>query len=121
MHKKIYYLLTLAGFFLVLGSKLIWPVCCAEDAIPVWFRWMLLAVPLLFPLRGLLKGNIYTFAWSHFLALFYFILAIIVLWEGRASIYGSLLLLGSLTWFSSALLYVRANAAGSPPDNDQST
>lgn len=116
MQKRIYYFLTLAGFFLVLGSQVIWPVCCAKDAIPAWFRWALLAAPLLFPLRGLLQGKSYTFAWSHFLALFYFILAIIVLWEGRASIYGSLLLLGSLTWFSSALLYVRAKAA-TDPDN----
>ena len=33
---------------------------------------LVLVVPLLFPLRGLLHGRKYTFAWSCFLALLYF-------------------------------------------------
>lgn len=96
---------------MVMLSQLVWPVCCAQDEIPFLFRWVVLVGPMLFPLRGLIKGNSYTFAWSHFLALFYFILAIIVLWEGRSLYYGLLLLIGSTTWFTCALLYVRVDAA----------
>jgi len=88
----------------------VWPVCCADDTVPLLHRLLLLAVPLLFPLIGLLKGKAYTFAWSHFLALFYFILSVIVLWQNDEPIYGLALLFGSMTWFTFALLYIRSNA-----------
>jgi len=117
MRLQSYYQLTLGGFFIVLLTLIIWPVCCADEQIPVMYRWVILVGPLLFPIRGLLKGNSYTFAWSHFLALFYFILAVVTLWQGEHKIYGSLLLLGSLCWFSFALLYVRKKAKENKPSD----
>ena len=107
---RIFYYLTLAGFCIVLFSLIIWPVCCTNDQIPLTVRWLILVTPLLFPIRGLLQGNSYTFAWSHFLALLYFIVAIVVLWQGEAYLYGYCLLIGSLCWFAGALMYIRAKA-----------
>jgi uncharacterized membrane protein len=37
---------------------------------------IILIGPLLFPLMGLLKGKIYTHAWSIYLAIFYFIVGV---------------------------------------------
>lgn len=114
---KTFYTLTLCGFFTVLAAVLIWPVCCADKQIPLAIRWLILVTPLLFPIKGLLKGNSYTFAWSHFLALLYFILAVVNLWQGDSPIYGSLLLIGSLCWFSFALCYIRSKAKLTKQEN----
>ncbi|MGB5446414.1 MAG: DUF2069 domain-containing protein [Psychromonas sp.] len=39
----------------------------------IWF------IPLLFPLKGILQNNPYTYAWSAFLALFYLMHSIVIL------------------------------------------
>jgi len=63
----------LGGYFLLLGLLLNWFTWIAPpERFPVSLALILLAVPLLLPLRGLLHGRTYTSAWSSFLALFYF-------------------------------------------------
>ena len=61
--------------------------------IPVWHLWLspplldinpwlvtgIWFIPLLFPLKGILQKNPYTYAWSGFLALFYLMHAIVIL------------------------------------------
>ena len=42
---------------------------------------MLKVVPLLFPLRGVLKGNIYTLQWSSMLVLLYFMEGVMRVWS----------------------------------------
>lgn len=59
-----------------------------------WYSWisppkevpralvlMVLVLPLLTPLRGILNGRRYTFAWTSFLALFYFGLGVDFIWN----------------------------------------
>lgn len=46
-----------------------WLITC------VWF------VPLLFPLRGIICGNPYTFAWCGFLGIFYSIHALVIIYS----------------------------------------
>ncbi|WP_198419068.1 DUF2069 domain-containing protein [Motilimonas pumila] len=38
-----------------------------------WFVLSIWLIPLIFPLRGLLKGNPYTYAWTCFISLWYFL------------------------------------------------
>ena len=64
--------------------------------------------PLLFPLRGLLHGRSYTFAWSAFLALLYFIHGAVEAYSMESARYlGLLEVVLSVTWFSAAVMYVR--------------
>ena len=79
-----------------------------------------LLVPLLFPLPGMLRDRSYTFAWSSFLSLLYFIHGIGEFYsEPEERIYAGLEILFSLLWFGGAIFYVRkykqihANAHGS--------
>ena len=44
-----------------------------------------LLIPLLFPLRGLVQGKPYTYAWTSFLILIYFIHGIVEAWANPAS------------------------------------
>jgi uncharacterized membrane protein len=37
-------------------------------------------VPLLFPLKGLLQGNPYSYAWSSFIVMIYFLHSLTTLW-----------------------------------------
>ncbi|MNI27024.1 hypothetical protein D3C73_807450 [compost metagenome] len=73
--------------------------------------WMLLkALPLAFPLRGILRGNLYTYQWASMLSLLYLMegmvramsdpmpLSVLMAW-------GEIIL--SATFFLSAIFYVR--------------
>lgn len=40
----------------------------------------LFTVPLLFPLKGILKANPYTFAWANFVVMWYFLHSLTSLW-----------------------------------------
>lgn len=65
---------TLLGYFGLILFIPLWHL--KIEPIPVQFisMTMLLQVgPLMFPLRGILHGRVYTHAWSMYLALFYFI------------------------------------------------
>jgi uncharacterized membrane protein len=68
----------------------------------------LLLLPLLFPLRGLLTGNPYTFAWSSFLILIYFIHGVVEAYANPAvRPLASLEILFSVAFYSGAVLYAR--------------
>ncbi|MCW8918641.1 MAG: DUF2069 domain-containing protein [Gammaproteobacteria bacterium] len=89
--------------------------------LPLWYGWLspsqlslglvlgVLLLPLLFPLRGLLQGRPYTYAWSSFLALIYLIHAVVELYSSPQDRYLALLeLLLSLAFYIGCVLYARA-------------
>lgn len=88
--------------------------------LPLWYGWLsppqlplglvlgFLLLPLLFPLRGLLQGKPYTYAWSSFLSLFYFIHAVVELFSTPQDRYLALLeLLLSLAFYVGCVTYAR--------------
>lgn len=93
------------------------------SALVAWNAWLrpnhivltLLLIPLVFPLPGILRGRPYTYAWSSFLALAYFVLGV---WHAAIEAersYGLSIVAASLFLFGSCLAYVRfsrVNAAG---------
>lgn len=101
--------LTLAGFFGLLGTILLWHAWLKPPGrYPVALSLTVLLLPLLAPLRGLLYGRAYTHAWSSMLSLFYFCLGIMHAWsEPSARGYGILLTAFSLMFFCGAIFYVR--------------
>ena len=103
------YALTLAGYLGTLGLLLAWYGWLAPSVhFPRSLVLALFLVPLLFPLRGLLHGRRYTFSWSCFLSLLYFIHGVVEAYTSGATLHLGLLevCLTSL-WFISAMTYVR--------------
>lgn len=103
------YGLTLFGYLGTLALLLAWYGWLAPAAhIPKSIALALLLLPLLFPLRGLLHGRRYTFSWSCFLSLLYFIHGVVEAYTSGATLHLGLLevCLTSL-WFISAMTYVR--------------
>ena len=110
------YGLTLFGYLGTLALLLAWYGWLAPAIhIPKSMALALLLLPLLFPLRGLLHGRRYTFSWSCFLALLYFIHGVVEAYTSSVTRHLGLLevCLTSL-WFIAALTYVRVTS-GSPP------
>jgi uncharacterized membrane protein len=69
---------------------------------------ILLLLPLLFPLRGILKGNPYTHAWSSFLILLYFIHGVVEAYANPPVRMLALLeVLFSVTFYVGAVLFAR--------------
>ena len=106
----ILYALTLAGYFGTLLLLIAWYSWIAPSThFPVALVLLVLVLPLLAPLRGLLHGRSYTFAWSSFLALFYLSHGIIESYSNPATRPLALLEVTlSLVWFTAALFYVRS-------------
>ncbi len=73
--------------------------------------WMLLkALPLAFPLRGILRGNLYTYQWASMLSLLYLMEGAVRAMSDPAPLsvlmaWGEILL--SAIFFFSAIFYVR--------------
>jgi uncharacterized membrane protein len=109
------YGLTLFGYLGTLALLLAWYGWLAPAIhIPRSIALALLLLPLLFPLRGLLHGRRYTFSWSCFIALLYFIHGVVEAYTSSVTFHLGLLevCLTSL-WFLAAMTYVRVTA-GNP-------
>src|SRR3954471_5120590 len=68
------------------------------------------AIPLLIPLRGVLKRDLYTLQWSSMVILLYFTEGVVRAWSdtselSRLMAYGEIMLV--LVYFACALLYLR--------------
>lgn len=103
--------LTLLGYLGIWGLLPIWQLWLApSEQLGPYFAAILL-VPLAFPLKGLLAGTPYTYAWSTFIALIYFAHGVGEAWtwpQERAC--AALEIALSALWFTGAIAYVRAAA-----------
>jgi len=105
------YALTLFGYFGTLTLLTAWYAWLAPATLfPAALVLLVLVVPLLFPLRGLLHGRRYTFAWSCFLALFYFTHGVMEAYSDDVTRpLGLLEVLFSTLWFSAAMAYIKSH------------
>ena len=75
---------------------------------PAPWTWVFIPLPLLLPLYGLLKGKPYTYAWSSFLIMLYFIHGIMEAWANEpVRLWASLEVIASVVMYSGAILYAR--------------
>ncbi len=101
-------IIALCGYFGLLLLLPLWYGWLSPSQLPVGLVLGVLVVPLLFPLRGLLQGRPYTYAWSSFLALFYFIHAVLELYSTPQDRYLALLeLVLSLAFYLGAVSYAK--------------
>ena len=103
------YALTLFGYFGTLILLTAWYSWLAPATLfPTALVLIVLLVPLLFPLRGLLHGHKYTFAWSCFLALLYFTHGVMEAYSDNLTRpLGLLEIMFSSLWFLSAMAYIK--------------
>ncbi|TEW54380.1 DUF2069 domain-containing protein [Psychromonas sp. RZ22] len=72
------------GYFGLLLLVPIWHLYLSPPALDInpWLITAIWFIPLLFPLKGILKGNPYTYAWSGFISLIYVMHACVILMSG---------------------------------------
>lgn len=115
--------LGLTSYFGLFALLLLWfSVLEPPGRIPRTLVLLVLVGPLLFPLRGLLAGRLYTYAWSSFLALFYFLVgAFNAAGPMKQPWLAWLAILLSISWFLGVILYVRTSAFSSNPSRSHTT
>jgi len=73
--------MALFGYFSLLIYMPLWLlVLSPSSALSTSTTLILFTLPLLFPLKGLLQGNPYTYAWANFIVLIYFLHSLTTLW-----------------------------------------
>lgn len=99
---------TLLGYF---GLLLFIPIWYLKiEPIEAKFISMTLLIqvgPLMFPLRGILHGRVYTHAWSMYLALFYFICGVWYAGDISTRGFGIGVSVLSVLFFIGTMLYTR--------------
>lgn len=81
---RLYRKIALVGYLGLLAFVLAWHYWLhPHPQLGVGLRFVLFILPLLLPLRGILKGNPYTHAWANFILMLYFLhslTSIYILW-----------------------------------------
>lgn len=73
--------LALASYLGLLALMIIWQVWCQSDSeFSLSFRLGLWVLPLLFPLPGLIRGKPYTYAWTNFILMWYYLHSLTMLY-----------------------------------------
>jgi len=73
--------MALFGYFSLLVFMPLWLLILSpSESLSTLTTLILFVLPLLFPLKGLLQGNPYTYAWSNFIVLIYFLHGLTTLW-----------------------------------------
>jgi len=73
--------ITLISYFSLLIFMPLWLIVLSpSEGLSPMLSIVMFTVPLLFPLKGLLQGNPYTYAWSSFIVMIYFLHSLTTLW-----------------------------------------
>ncbi|MFT5502734.1 MAG: putative membrane protein [Gammaproteobacteria bacterium] len=100
---KVVSLISLAGLFFSQSTLLF---VSNSDNLLIWT--LILILPLLLPVKGLLRDNRYTYKWIGFLTLFYFCIGVSELVSSPAfRLYALLTLTFSIGLFLSSIYYTR--------------
>ena len=73
--------IALTGYFGLLFFMPLWLVVLnPSKGLSITLSLVFFTLPLLFPLKGLLQGNPFTYAWSNFIVMIYFLHSLTTLW-----------------------------------------
>jgi uncharacterized membrane protein len=99
---------TLLGYFGLIALIFIWNLWVEpRPAEQLSLTFLMQMGPLMFALRGLLHGKVYTHAWSMYLALMYFVIGIWFAGDESTRVYGVLFSILSLHFFIGTVFYTR--------------
>jgi len=76
--------IALIGYISLLIYMPLWLIFLTpEPSLSPTLTLVMFTLPLLFPLRGIVKGNPYTYAWSNFVVMIYFLHSLTSLWVSQ--------------------------------------
>jgi uncharacterized membrane protein len=106
---RLSYITAVSGYFGLIVLLLAWLGWLSPPAtLPISVAMFLMLVPLLFPLRGILHGRPYTFAWASFLAMFYFIHGVVEAYSTPTDRWLALLeVVLSIAFYGGSMFYAR--------------
>jgi len=100
--------LALTGYFGLLIGIYLWHIVIHKTSHQLISAILIVQLgPLMFPLRGLLSGKIYTHAWSIYLAIFYFVIGIWYAGADETLYFGVYLVGASMLFLAGTVLYTR--------------
>lgn len=100
--------LTLIGYFGLMAGFYSWIFVLNDTATHRISLLLIIQIgPLLFPLMGLLKGRIYTHAWSIYLAIVYFIVGVWYSSAEHSFLFGLYVIAASVLFMTGAGMYTR--------------
>jgi uncharacterized membrane protein len=101
--------IALTGYFSLLIFMPLWLlVLSPSESLNTATTLVMFTLPLLFPLKGMLQGNPFTYAWSNFIVLIYFLHSLTTLWVlPEDIIWASLELIFATTMFLGATYYAK--------------
>lgn len=104
-HRKI----ALTGYFSLLIYMPLWLLWLnPSEGLSPTLSLLFFTVPLLFPLKGLVQGNPYTFAWSNFIVMIYFLHSLTTLWVSSSDlVWATLELIFASMMFTSGTYYAK--------------
>lgn len=104
-YKKI----ALTGYFSLLLFMPLWLlVLNPSSGLSPLLTLCFFTLPLLFPLKGLINGNPYTYAWSNFIVMIYFLHSLTTLWVSPEDrLWASLELVFASAMFISGTYYAK--------------
>lgn len=107
INTQTYRKIALVGYFGLLVFMPLWLVWLEPSSLGAGLAIGLFFVPLLFPIKGLLAGNPYTYAWSNFIVMWYFLHSLTSLWVSDNKIYPSIELILASVMFFGATYYAK--------------
>ena len=101
--------IALTGYFSLLFFMPLWLlVLNPSDGLSPMLSLCFFTLPLLFPLKGLLAGNPYTYAWSSFVVMIYFLHSLTTLWVSADDrLWAALELVFASTMFIASSYYAK--------------
>lgn len=108
MTPKMSLYITLSAYFSLLLLLIVWHGFAFPNDKQPWLILAFIIAPLLFPLRGLLKENPYTYAWTSFVILLYFMHGTVEIWaNANERIYAIIEVYLSIQVYIGAIYYAR--------------
>lgn len=100
--------ITLSGYFALLLLLVLWHGFIFPANKQPWLILAFIIAPLLFPLRGLLKEIPYTYAWTSFVILLYFMHGVVEVWANADErIFAAIEIYLSVQIYIGAIYYAR--------------
>ena len=101
--------ITLISYFSLLLFMPLWLILLSpSNGLSPMLTLIMFTLPLLFPLKGLVAGNPYTYAWSSFIIMIYFLHSLTTLWVSpKDMLWASIELLLATVMFLAASYYAK--------------
>jgi len=99
---------TLIAYFSLLFYMPLWLIILNPSVMSPWLSVSLFTLPLLFPLKGLIKGDPYTYAWTNFIIMLFFLHSVTTLFVSASDlIWASIELTLTTVFFLSSSYYAK--------------